>query len=106
MCPGPPSGVPGLTTTPASPRAATTSPSSASPRSIQEKFAWESGVVEPELAHALLDEDSLDDGPLDALRDVILVADRLRARRLGQGVDAERLAHRVERRAELAEVSA
>ena len=101
MWPGSPSGVPGRTAIWRSARPATTSASSASPRSIQEKLAWVSAVREAELAQALLDPQALGDRALDPRGDVVLVQDRLRPRRLGEGVDAEGLAHGVDRGAEL-----
>ena len=81
-------------------RPATTSPSSASPRSIQEKLAWRLGWSEAELAQPLLDPQPLGDRALDPAQDVVLVQDRLRPGRLGEGVDAEGLAHGVDRGAE------
>ena len=101
MWPGPPSGVPGRTAISRSARPATISASSASPRSIQEKLAWVSAVGEAELAQALLDPEPLGDRALDPASDVVLVQDRLGPGRLGEGVDAERLAHGVDRGAEL-----
>ncbi len=101
MWPGSPSGVPGRTAIWRSARPATTSASSASPRSIQEKLAWVSEVARPSVAQALLDPEALGDRALDPLADVVLVQDRLGARRLGEGVDAEGLAHGVDRGAEL-----
>src|SRR5437867_2910386 len=66
MWPGPPRPSPGRTITPASPSPRTTSASSRSPRSIQEKFACEGGeevdgrvgvVVELELDVGLVEDD-------------------------------------------------
>ena len=59
------------------------------------------GRLEPELADALLDRHPLDQVALDPGGDVVAVADRLGGRGLGERVDAERLAHRIDRGAEL-----
>src|ERR1044072_9068553 len=59
------------------------------------------GGAQAQPAPPLLDADALDQGALDPLLDVVLVQDRLGRRRLGEGVDAERLAHRVDRSTEL-----
>ena len=47
------------------------------------------------------DSQALGDRALDSLTDIVLVQDRLGARGLGQGVDAEGLAHGIDRGAEL-----
>ena len=93
--------MPGRTATPALGEGSTTSASSRSPRSIQAKLACDSAVAKPELAQRLLDEDALDQVPLDPERDIVLVADRLGRGGLGERVDAERLADGVDRRPEL-----
>src|ERR1044072_483193 len=59
------------------------------------------GGPQAQLAQPLLDADALDQGALDPLLDVVLVPDRLGRRRLGARVDAQRLAHRVDRSTEL-----
>src|SRR5881394_219144 len=59
------------------------------------------GRVQAQLMQTLLHADPLNQGPLDSLLDVILVQNRLGRRRLGEGIDAERLAHSIDRGAEL-----
>src|SRR5207253_3174050 len=59
------------------------------------------GGAETEAPQALLDGKAGGDRALDAAQDIVLVADRLRPRSLGEGVDAEGLADGVDRGAEL-----
>ena len=95
--PGPPRPAPARTATPrlASPR--TTSASSRSPRSTQKKFAWLSAELSPSSLELLRDPQPLDRVALDAPGDVVLMAERLRRRGLGELVDGERLADAVDR---------
>ena len=107
MWPGPPSGVPARTMIPRSAeRGDDRRPRRGRRASIQEKLACESGVASPSSRTPSSTVHPLDDRSLDPLGDVVGVADRLRAGGLGDGVDAERLAHRVDRGAEPGEQSA